>query len=388
MDYEERLTDFQGTELQKRVKNIKFSMAREEDAEYQRAIKQEGVYSDRANAEENLGKMISAIREKYAKEHSNLLADELDLFIDNSEKTAGAWQQMIDGMSFGLQQYMNSVPSMVRGVSDIIANNFTGIGDAFVDTFTKMIEQGRITTADLTNIWGGFAMEFIRSVMRMGSQALMSWITKMILGATISQTTAQTTLAALMEEELAVWSLVSAYTALAVIKAAGSIAGAGAGVSSSDTVNPGVAEGWNLAYQHGGEIPGTGTGDKVLARLTPGEHVTTKPIVDKLGLQFFNNLNKGIFTIPTAIVNKLMKMNYKGYQEGGVVEGDMPFMSPARYGGRASVGVSKDDFAKITIVNVFDEMEAQKYFTNKKYGDVILNRAMKQTSKFVRRGGR
>ena len=388
MDYEERLTDFQGTELQKRVKNIKFSMAREEDAEYQRAIKQEGVYSDRANAEENLGKMISAIREKYAKEHSNLLADELDLFIDNSEKTAGAWQQMIDGMSFGLQQYMNSVPSMVRGVSDIIANNFTGIGDAFVDTFTKMIQQGRVTTADLANIWGGFAMEFIRSVMRMGSQALMSWITKMILGATISQTTAQTTLAALMEEELAVWSLVSAYTALAVIKAAGSIAGAGAGVSSSETVNPGVAEGWNLAYQHGGEIPGTGTGDKVLARLTPGEHVTTKPIVDKLGLQFFNNLNKGIFTIPTTIVNKLMKMNYKGYQEGGVVEGDMPFMSPARYGGRASVGVSKDDFAKITIVNVFDEMEAQKYFTNKKYGDVILNRAMKQTSKFVRRGGR
>ena len=383
MDYEERLTEFQGTELQKRVKNIQFSMVREEDAEYQRALKQEGIYADKVNAEENLGNMISAIREKYSKAYDDLLKNDLDLFIDNSEKIGSSWQQMIDGMVFGLQQYVNSVPSMVRAVADIVTDYFTGMGNAIADTFMKMVEKGRITKADLTAIWGGFATEFIRSVVRMGAQALMQWIAKMIFGATVAQTTAQATIAALVEEEAFVWTLVYAYTALAIAKAAAGASGGGGGDAGT------MSGGEDMSYaQHGGLVPGEGEGDKVPAMLEPKEYVVKKKVVKQIGVDWFDKLNKGVFTIPAAAIHKLMKRNYKEYKEGGIVEGDMPFMSPARYGSRASVGVSKDDFAKITVVNVFDEMEAQKYFTNKKYGDVILNRAMKQTSKFVKRGRR
>lgn len=44
-------------------------------------------------------------------------------------------------------------------------------------------------------------------------------------------------------------------------------------------------------YAMGGGVPGTGDGDTVPAMLTPGEYVTRKPVVQKLGTRFFDILN-------------------------------------------------------------------------------------------------
>ena len=49
----------------------------------------------------------------------------------------------------------------------------------------------------------------------------------------------------------------------------------------------------HVAMQRGGSVPGTGRGDRVHARLEPGEFVMRRKVVERFGPTFFAGLNGG-----------------------------------------------------------------------------------------------
>jgi len=100
--------------------------------------------------------------------------------------------------------------------------------------------------------------------------------------------------------------------------------------------------------QTGGPVPGQGRGDKVPAFLEPGEYIVPRPVVEKIGVGFFDALRKGI-TPPAPTVPRR-------YQQGGFVT---PMQQPQEQ--------------KLTVVNIFDEKELDKYYSSPTYGRVVAN---------------
>jgi len=100
--------------------------------------------------------------------------------------------------------------------------------------------------------------------------------------------------------------------------------------------------------QKGGLIPGVGSGDKVPALLEPGEYVIPKPVVKLHGVDFFEGLRKGLISATPSVPGH--------YQRGGLVTPD-----------------TSERETKLTVVNIFDENELNKYYSSPTYGKVVAN---------------
>jgi len=102
-------------------------------------------------------------------------------------------------------------------------------------------------------------------------------------------------------------------------------------------------------FQRGGEVPGTGRGDRVPALLEPGEFVIRRPVVEKIGVEFFRWLNNLVPARPSSP---------PGFQAGGEVKNLLQ-----------TAGTPQ-----VTVVTVFDERELDRYFGSKRFGKVIVER--------------
>ncbi|MCD6149079.1 hypothetical protein J7J18_06935 [bacterium] len=103
-----------------------------------------------------------------------------------------------------------------------------------------------------------------------------------------------------------------------------------------------------LRRQAGGPVPGQGRGDSVPALLEPGEYVVPRPVVEKIGVSFFDALRKGV--VPPTITPF-------HYQAGGLV-------TPMQ---------QQTQEPKVTVVTIFDEKELNKYYSSPTYGRVVAN---------------
>ena len=102
-------------------------------------------------------------------------------------------------------------------------------------------------------------------------------------------------------------------------------------------------------FQKGGEVPGVGRGDRVPALLEPGEFVIKRPVVEKIGVEFFRWLNNLAPARPSPP---------PGFQAGGEVKNLLQ-----------TAGTPQ-----VTVVTVFDERELDRYFGSKRFGKVIVER--------------
>lgn len=129
----------------------------------------------------------------------------------------------------------------------------------------------------------------------------------------------------------------------------------------------------------GGSVPGHGNGDTVPAMLTPGEFVTRKSIVDRIGVENFQRLNAGVMSFS--------QMLSKAQQErpGRNGTSDMSFFN----GGGLVPQLSGASSAKMSAVASQQPQVANDYSMH--FGDIIVNNPVAEKSsdslpKAIRRG--
>ena len=104
-------------------------------------------------------------------------------------------------------------------------------------------------------------------------------------------------------------------------------------------------------YSYGGKVIGNGSRDSVSTRLTPGEFVIRKSMVDKYGMPMLSALNQGSFSMPRYNVNK--PEGATKIQSNNSTNISAPMYNSYNVGVNVSnTGASADEIANITISKI------------------------------------
>lgn len=302
---------------------------------------------------------------------------------------------LFEGLKRGFEEIPKELPTVfqagINQIKGIVQSTSQFISEAIISAFdptddTSLEERiGRFLL--------GIAQQITQSLVEQGISAAITSLTTQTTTATV-ETTAATTAASIRTASAtalttAATAEVTAATTAASIRAASTaIAAAGGGLV------PGLARGGrvpSLAHMGaraqglagGGKPRHIPASDTVPAWLTPGEFVVRRPVVDKLGVNFFRAVNRGDFAVPRAASPVASHALASGMASGGVVS---TALNQGRRSGGSGAG-SGDGF-QILPVQVAGERELRRQLAGGKSAFLRMMRDNATTIKgIINRGG-
>jgi len=152
------------------------------------------------------------------------------------------------------------------------------VGEAYGATMEKFLMEGKSLDESIQAGMDAMKQTFIRNLIEMTKAYIMQALVRTSAAEAIGKSSA-------MREKFTAAKLgaVKAFQAFAAVPIIGPILGAAAAVA---------AFAFLMAFQRGGLVPGMGSGDRIPARLEPGEFVVRKQAVSAVGMDTLTQINR------------------------------------------------------------------------------------------------